>query len=652
LPLAGFCEGEGRGMSRRVMIAGVVVPIALLVLMGAFGPRTSIMREDLNFVHPLANNPSAPLTDVTLAQVVAAIGAASRTLIITPGTWTIGANLIIPANISIIVPPGAAMSISSGVTLTIAGRRFISYAENPVFTGLGQVHFSGSIERVEADWFGDIQKAIIAATGAGGHGGVVQLTAGTYTFSTDLVIYPGTVLQGVGSGRIYETHPVAASTKLIYTGAGNAINLVGVGITSFSSTLRDFGLYSTGGGAGIYIFDGADINIEDVRVHGRLQSGVIATGFTTACIHLSGTFPAGATFTVNIRNSYLQDCAGDGLKAGEVNNINAIAIHQTRIQGNLGWGINKAVIGSAWSVSGSDVEGNSFGNVFDRGCRGCSYVGNHFEMGSPVDSVVKIKGGGFHEGNVIFAGNWVYGSGSTNCITIGDTVEVSGVVIEGNFIGSCTTGIRENVAADSWIGKNNYFSVTDEVIQTSPSKGNTVFRSGDTAVVRIDTTYQTGLGNASSIDETDMFTRTLNGLELNVGGHLRIQLSGTFFNASGGPSHYVIRLYWGAQLLMEAPFVSVPHAGSTRSWMCDITLIGDQNVNTRVNFKGRCDMGAEGTVSTAMAPVYQSIMTVAADLTAETYVTPQVLRLTQQNSVSAASTVGELRSVSIEKLAE
>jgi hypothetical protein len=506
-----------------------------------------------------------------------------------------------------------------------------------------------------ADAYTTLQGAIDAATATGTRVGIVELSNRVYIFDTGLVMYPGTHLVGPGGlGKMTASGTVRKGPELIYTGAEKAITLTGSGITDFSSTLRNFSLLSTTGTDGIFLFDAAKVNIENIAIYGRMATGITPTGFSNACIHLSGTFPGGASFNIQIHNSVLQTCAGDGIEAAEVNNINQISIHQTVIQGNLGWGINKNVIGSSWSVSGSDIEGNSLGNVFDRGCRGCSYTGNHFEMGSPVESVVVFRGGGAGEGQLFFAGNWVYGSESTNCVELGDATEVSGIVVEGNFIGACDVGVLETAAANSRIANNHYFSIDEatQVVRTTASDGTSLVRPGDTPVVRIDTTHQTGLANDSSTAEEDMYSRTIKALELTTGGMLRVKWAGQFLNNSGGPVDYTIRLYWGAQVLIAFPFAAVATEASTRVWICEANLIGNPSSLVRVDYNAWCKLSTLGGVSANAVDWYKEMMVVSGDTTAEDYSDAQVLKLTQQNSVSSAQISGELRSVSIEKLEE
>jgi hypothetical protein len=61
------------------------------------------------------------------------------------------------------------------------------------------------------------------------------------------------------------------------------------------------------------------------------------------------------------------------------NAINQIAIHQTRIQGNQGWGINFQVQARGLDIQGSDLEGNGVGQVRLAGALGLHLAANYFE---------------------------------------------------------------------------------------------------------------------------------------------------------------------------------------------------------------------------------------------------------------------------------
>jgi hypothetical protein len=63
-------------------------------------------------------------TDVTIAAALSAIGATSTVLVLTQagdGIWTIGSNITIPANVTLLIPAGTTINVASGRTFTVSG---------------------------------------------------------------------------------------------------------------------------------------------------------------------------------------------------------------------------------------------------------------------------------------------------------------------------------------------------------------------------------------------------------------------------------------------------------------------------------------------------------------------------------------------------
>ena len=83
-------------VNRRRLVALIGVLSLSILLLGAAVTRHSLTREDLNLVNPL--DFASALTDATLTLAINDIGSNNRALMITPGTWTIAANLTIPAS--------------------------------------------------------------------------------------------------------------------------------------------------------------------------------------------------------------------------------------------------------------------------------------------------------------------------------------------------------------------------------------------------------------------------------------------------------------------------------------------------------------------------------------------------------------------------
>jgi len=98
----------------------------------------SLLREDISVYNPLADG--SALNDTTLSAAITSIGSDSRTLMLTPGTWTIANNLIVPANVTLWVTRGATVTVDTTKTLTLNGS---VNTDNPDwYTGLGTVIFN------------------------------------------------------------------------------------------------------------------------------------------------------------------------------------------------------------------------------------------------------------------------------------------------------------------------------------------------------------------------------------------------------------------------------------------------------------------------------------------------------------------------------
>jgi hypothetical protein len=142
--------------------------------------------SDGNWVDPRAFG--STLDKTTLDAAIADIGSDNRTLVIPPGTWVVGTNLAIPANVELDILEGGLLSPSAGITITING--FCKSKLYQVFTGDGDITFTtSSAKEVYPEMWGTgvgtIQKAVDAVSGTFVP---VKLTARTYQFATKLVI--------------------------------------------------------------------------------------------------------------------------------------------------------------------------------------------------------------------------------------------------------------------------------------------------------------------------------------------------------------------------------------------------------------------------------------------------------------------------------
>jgi hypothetical protein len=310
----------------------------------------------------------------------------------------------------------------------------------------------------ELDWAA-IQGAINRATATGTLGGKVVLAANRrYLLNRTLQAPPRLTLEGAGS-----------NSTLVYTGTGTALEAdPGTGrVANWHLVLQNFTLRAKTGTRGIALRDVADVDISNVAVFGQAAAGEPITGFTEACLYLGASRPPhGATIVVRIRNAFFQQCKGDGIRASEANAINQIAIHQTRIQGNQGWGINFQVQARALDIQGSDLEGNAVGQLRLAGVLGLHLAGNYFES---LPTMINLTGGVETRG-VVIEGNHLQGGGAgvtPAAITLGGgAFPAEGVVIKGNWIAQVTHALELRDARGVDAGANSFTGVTTPVAPT------------------------------------------------------------------------------------------------------------------------------------------------------------------------------------------
>src|SRR5919198_176952 len=161
----------------------LIMALLLLGMVAATESRPSLMREDLNFVHPLEYGTA--LNEVTLQAAVGAIGSDEKILLLTPGRWTISSDLTIPLNVTMLVSAGATLEVTGGSTLTINGQ--LDAPSRPLFHGTGTVVLGPRIGERRAEWWGVVCDGATDSTaglqGFFGPGGDLELPRGTCRFT-------------------------------------------------------------------------------------------------------------------------------------------------------------------------------------------------------------------------------------------------------------------------------------------------------------------------------------------------------------------------------------------------------------------------------------------------------------------------------------
>ena len=138
----------------------------------------------------------------TLQGALTAIGGNQAALRIPAGTWRIGANLTIPANVTLKPERGAKLTIATGSTLTINGP--LEAGLNQIFscTGTGKVVMKAEAVKVP-EWWGatgdgatDDTAALQAWATCGGN---LNLPQKTYKITAGIIVPQYAILDGQGT---------------------------------------------------------------------------------------------------------------------------------------------------------------------------------------------------------------------------------------------------------------------------------------------------------------------------------------------------------------------------------------------------------------------------------------------------------------------
>ena len=131
-------------------------------------------------------------TAAIINTAIAQVGSINKmTFVLSPGAWTIDADITVPSNITLKIPAGALLTISTGKILTINGPPKIGLYQAFNCVGTGKVLFgSGAVKKIYPEWWGAVADdptyatinyaAINAAIVSLGYIGIVQLNDGIY----------------------------------------------------------------------------------------------------------------------------------------------------------------------------------------------------------------------------------------------------------------------------------------------------------------------------------------------------------------------------------------------------------------------------------------------------------------------------------------
>lgn len=382
----------------------------------------------------------------------------------------------------------------------------------------------------KGDGVTDDTAAVIAfLTAISGKSG--YMPAGIYNVTSTLSLTKSTLLYGDG----------ANASIISYTGAGVAVQAIGSN-DNWKSLVRDLKITTTTGTHGLRIKDLADFTTD----------GVYITGFSTTGVHLTGTAGTGFCLCIRLFKNWIMANTGKGILCEGVNNINQIAVHGNRIQGNTLAGISIENAGIGWSILGNDIEGNGgAAELYINGgnSSGIDVGGNYLECSNSHPAILVADtqdqfGVDIH-GNNIGASTAV-----TNAINMGVSAFARGCSVHGNtFSGQFTNAINAQAAKNCQFGPNHCTGSIVHItnISNSPT-GIVVLNADNRSVVTYSAsmTPDCSLGTEFDITATNGTAFTINAPASASDDMIRVF---TIRNTSGGALGAVT---WDAVFKMSA----------------------------------------------------------------------------------------------------
>ena len=242
----------------------------------------------------------------SISAALTAIGSDSRALFLAAGTWTISADLIIPANVTLVFERGAVAAIASGKTLTMNGG--ISAGLYQIFSGAGTAAFGTTVSKVFPQWWGAIEDSgttdnttpINAALATGKV--VTLINGGGYYKITDNITagVAGTVLRSPNQAQIRQT---TAGKYLLNITASNVTidNLSFYGSQYATASLTEYGVFAHGADTdnrivGVRIKNCKMENVAYSGIHFRYANDLEALNNSVQNIHTHGILVESCSF--------------------------------------------------------------------------------------------------------------------------------------------------------------------------------------------------------------------------------------------------------------------------------------------------------------------------------------------------------------------
>ena len=239
-----------------------------------------------------------PNYGTTLSATLIAIGASPAILRVPAGTYTIAANLTIPANVVLKPENGALFSIASGSVLTINGP--LDAESYQIFTGAGAVNLAGPIPFAYPEWWGTGAGAFQAAHNSGIH--KLLLTQSLYQISNGITITnPCFEICGAGPAITPEASNTPSTVTIQATASMDKMIYVNndTGSDGFGFHIRNVKLEGNSlANYGLYLYNTPYWTSEGVAYSNCLQWGLWGAG-TSATL----------AWSARVRDNYFWQCA-------------------------------------------------------------------------------------------------------------------------------------------------------------------------------------------------------------------------------------------------------------------------------------------------------------------------------------------------------
>jgi hypothetical protein len=181
----------------------------------------------------------------TLDDTLAAVGVLERTLVLSPGTWTVSADTTIPANVHVKPERGAIFAIADTKTLTIKGPLDAGLYQIFSCTGTGKVDFGpGTVKEGYPEWWAtnttpgstDMTAAIQAAIDSGA--GIIRFQDNqTYKIGTSISGTPTSSIDLLGQNSLLDGSSSTDAVLLKLAGTKGSSAALGAGATSGDSLI-------------------------------------------------------------------------------------------------------------------------------------------------------------------------------------------------------------------------------------------------------------------------------------------------------------------------------------------------------------------------------------------------------------------------------